>query len=175
MLHCQHSPYIFNGDSAGPAPDPQLSHDPIVQIGYSLRGHSRSRNEEMRNEKWEMRKWGNEEMGKWGNGKKVHCIPLSKQLTFCFCSHQGKVNVHACTHWESSLPDSTSWDQRGMQRHHISPQANSMYKFFTFDSLLAISWSLLNLWIVHSTVYNLWRLLHAVACIVMDIQTVDEE
>ena len=28
-------------------------------------GHSKSRNKEMRNEKWEMRKWGNEEMGKW--------------------------------------------------------------------------------------------------------------
>ena len=33
---------------------------------------------------------------------------------------------------------------------HHSLQANSMYKFFTFGSLLAISWNLLNLWIVHT-------------------------
>ena len=42
-------------------------------------GHSKSRNEEMRNGKWEM--W------KCGNGKKVHCISLSKLLMFCYCSH----------------------------------------------------------------------------------------
>ena len=30
-------------------------------------GHSKSRNKEMRNEKWEMRKCGNEEMWKCGN------------------------------------------------------------------------------------------------------------
>ena len=59
--------------------------------GYSIdTGHSKSRNEEMRNEKWEMRKWGNEEMGNEEMG--------SKLLTFCFCSRQGKVNVHVCTH-----------------------------------------------------------------------------
>ena len=39
--------------------------------------------------KWEMRN------GKWGNGEMG-----SKLLTFCFCSHQRKVNVHVITHWE---------------------------------------------------------------------------
>ena len=48
----------------------------------------KSRHEEMRNEKWEMRKWG--------NGKKIHYISLSKLLMFCYCGHQ--------MWWESQSP-----------------------------------------------------------------------
>ena len=112
-------------------------------------GPSKSRNEEM---KWEMRKWG---MRKWGNGKKVHCISLSKLLTFCYCSHQGKVNVHACTHWEIIF----AWQltPKEYALHH-GLQANSMYKFLTFGSLLAISSNLLNLWSVH-TLFQLYTTL----------------
>ena len=82
-------------------------------------GHSKSRNEEMRNEKWEMRKWG--------NGKQTADILL-------LWSSKGKsMSMYALTE-RSSLPD--SWHQRAL---HHSLQANSMYKFFTFGSLLAIS------------------------------------
>ena len=86
--------------------------------------------------KWEMRN------GKWGNG--------SKLLTFCFCSHQGKVDVHGCTHcWEIIFAWKLARKGYATALHH-SLQANSMYKFFTFGSLLATSWNLLNLWIVHT-------------------------
>ena len=49
-----------------------------------------------------------------------------------------------------------------MQQHCItcSLQANSVYKFFTFGNLLlAISWNLLNLWIVH-TLFQLYTRSH---------------
>ena len=85
----------------------------------------------MRNEKWEMRKWG--------NGKNVHCISFSELLTFCLilqssresqcpCMHSPRVALYpgSCRRNEpgdeaterSSLPD--SWHQRGMQRHCIT-------------------------------------------------------
>ena len=79
--------------------------------------------------KWEMRKWGNEEMEKWG-------IEMgSRLLTFASAVIKGKsVSMYALTE-RSFLPD--SWHQRGMQRAlHHGLQASSMYLFFTFGSLL---------------------------------------
>ena len=58
----------------------------------------------------------------------------SKLLTFASAVIKGKsMPMYALTE-RSSLPD--SWHQRAL---HHSLQANSMYKFFTFGSLLAIS------------------------------------
>ena len=101
---------------------------PLQAFGASPRmGHSKSRNEEMRNEKWEIIR---------------------------FCSHQGKVNGHVCTHWEIIFAEQLAPKGYPTALHH-SLQANSMYNFFTFGSLLAISWILLNLWIVH-TLFQLY-------------------
>ena len=47
---------------------PSLIPRPSPAVAFQ-RGHSKSRNEEMRNEKWEIRKWG--------NGKKVHMASLT--------------------------------------------------------------------------------------------------
>ena len=77
--------------------------------------------------------------GKWGNGKKIHYISLSKLLMFCYCSHQ--------MWWESQCPCMHSLrDQfcltvgtKGVYMQH-NLQANSKYKkleFFTYGSLLA--------------------------------------
>ena len=64
-----------------------------------------------------------------------------KLLTFCFCSHQGKVNGHVCTHWEIIFTGQLAPKGYATALHH-SLQANSMYNFFTFGSLLAISLNL---------------------------------
>ena len=99
-----------------------------------------------------MRKWGNEEMRKW----EENTLHFTQQ--FCFCSHQGKVNVHACTHWEINFAWQLAPKGYAMALHH-SVHANSVYKFFTFESLLAISWNLLNLWIFH-TLFQLYTRSH---------------
>ena len=76
--------------------------------------------------------WGNET---WGNGTQTADILL-----------QGKVNGHVCTHWEIIFTGQLAPKGYATSLHH-SLQANSMYNFFTFASLLAIS---LKLWIVHA-------------------------
>ena len=85
------------------------------------------------------------------------------QLTFCFCSHQGKVNVHACTQWEII----SAW-QLGPKGYatalHHSLQANSSSSLlaacysWSIDQSTIYGWSLLNLWIVR-TLFQLYTTL----------------
>ena len=136
-------------------------------------------------------KWGNEETGKWGNGemrRRYIAFHSANCWHFVTTVIKGKsMSMHALI--ESSLVPRLlqrkwAWG-RGYQEiifawqlapkgyatalHH-SLQANSMYKFFTFGSLLAISW-IYELSILCSKFIQgaILKLLHAVACIVMDI------
>ena len=86
-------------------------------------------------------------MGKWGNGKQTADISLLQSSKKSQCP-----SMYALTE-RSSLPD--SWQQRGMQRHCITVCKLILCIFFTSGSLLAISWNLLNLWIVH-TLFQLY-------------------
>ena len=102
-------------------------------------------------------KWGNGEMGRW-------YIAFYSANCWHFASAviKGKsMSMHTLTE-RSPLPD--SWRQRGVQRHCIT------YKFITFGSWLAISW-VYGLSILHSNFIQgvILKLLHAVACIVMDV------
>ena len=101
--------------------------------------------------------------GKWGNGemgRRYIAFYSANCWHFASAVIKGKsMSMHVITHREIIFPWELAPKGYATALHH-SLQANSVYKFFTFGNLLlAISWNLLNLWIVH-TLFQLYTRSH---------------